>query len=203
MPELNSKQLLQENLNKLLISQLEETINYVHIKYKKYFKEEDVKKVLELMTNNISFNDMNSEDLDSMNQKITQKIIKRQVYNCGIYKNHHSIPVDNKRCHARIWANGYISKDILDLEEEHCDSDNNNTDLNKNISNTGNANNNISDNKYKISFGKRCSRRINANCPHHKYCGHHMKNNPHGDYDSPLKKYQIQNFVKNSKLLSN
>tara|TARA_B100000902_G_C27319587_1_gene923500 strand:+ start:3878 stop:4447 length:570 start_codon:yes stop_codon:yes gene_type:complete len=186
MPQIDSKQLLQENLNKLLINQLEETVNCVHLKYKKYFKEEDVKKVLELMTNNISFNDMNSEDLDSMNQKITQKIIKRQVYNCGIYKNKHSIPEDNERCHSRIWANGYISKQESESNPEN-DSDKNNIDVN---------------NSNKISFGKRCSRRINANCPYHKYCGHHMKNNPHGDYNTPLKKYQTKNFIKHSKLLN-
>ena len=183
MQQIDSKSLLLSNLNKVLINQLEATINHIHHRYKKYFTEEDVKKVLEIINSNITFQDMGPLELEKMNKKITEKIINRQVYNSGIYKNKHSIPEDNERCHARIWANGYINK-----QEEDSNSD---------------ISSDEDDDNTKISFGKRCSRRINSNCPHHKYCGHHMKNNPHGDYDSPLKKYQTLNFIKHSKVLNN
>ena len=196
MPQIDSKSLLLSNLNKVLINHLEATLNHIHHKYKKYFTEEDVKKILEIINSNITFQDMGTLELENMNKKITEKIINRQVYNSGIYKNKHSIPEDNERCHARIWANGYINKQEEDSNSDISSDEEDEEDDNFS-KNDGNSDNT------KISFGKRCSRRINSNCPHHKYCGHHMKNNPHGDYDSPLKKYQTLNFIKHSKVLNN
>jgi hypothetical protein len=196
MPQIDSKSLLLSNLNKILINHLEATINHIHYRYKKYFTEENVKEVLEMVTSNITFQDMGPEELENINKKITKQIIDRQVYNSGIYKNKHSIPEDNERCKARIWANGYVNKqneepnsDVSSDEDKNDDEDDDEDEDNNN------------DNT-KISFGKRCSRRINDNCLHHKYCGHHMKNNPHGDYNSPLKKFQTLNFIKNSKVLN-
>jgi hypothetical protein len=185
MSKLDSKALMLSHLNKVLLDHLEKTVNHIHCKYKKYFTEEDVKEVLEMIKSNITFQDMGPEELEKMNKNIIQNIIERQVYNSGIYKNKHAIPEDNERCHARIWANGYVESQEASFSNDDTDSD---------------EDDNQSANK--ITFGKRCSRRINDICPHHKYCGHHMKNNPHGDYNSPLKKFQTLNFVKNSKVLN-
>lgn len=188
MSQIESKPLLLSNLNKILLQHLEKTIEHIHYKYKKYFTEEDMKNVMQIISSNIDFQDMEQEQLELMNKKITNKIVTRQIYNCGIYKNSHSIPDDNERCHARIWANGYVKSD----EEYQYNNNNNN--------NNDNNSTNIQSN---ITFGKRCSRRINPNCPNSKYCGHHIKNNPHGDYTSSLNKCQTLNFLKNSKLLNN
>ena len=194
MPEVDSKALLVSHLNKVLLDHLEKTVNYIHHKYKKYFTEEDVKEVLEMIKSNITFQDMGDEELEKMNKNVTQKIIERQVYNSGIYKNKHSIPEDNERCHARIWANGYVES-----QEESFSDDDSNSASNQSSNQLSNQSSKEND---KITFGKRCSRRLNNNCPHNKYCGHHMKNNPHGDYNSPLKKFQTLNFIKNSKVIN-
>ena len=191
MTTIESKSLLLSNLNKVLVNHLETTIEHIHCKYKKYFTEHDAKDVMEIITSNINFQDMEKDELELINKKITNKIVSRQIYNSGIYTNKHSIPEDGERCHARIWANGH-----LNLKEDFLNNDDNNQ------TNEDKSKNNNLDVDKNIIFGKRCSRKINSNCPNHKYCGHHMKNNPHGDYNSPLKKYQKQNFIKNSKLFN-
>lgn len=201
MAKLDNKSLMISHLNNILLDHIEKTVSHIHSKYKKYFTEKDVKEVLEMIKSDITFQDMGPEELENMDKKVTKKIIERQVYNSGIYKNKHTIPEDDERCHARIWANGCVESQEDVFSDNDTDSD---EDANKFSDKSSNKSSNKSDNKSnnKITFGKRCSRRINNTCPHHKYCGHHMKNNPHGDYDSPLKKFQTLNFVKNSKALN-
>tara|TARA_Y100000389_G_C17381746_1_gene474750 strand:+ start:148 stop:783 length:636 start_codon:yes stop_codon:yes gene_type:complete len=209
MSKTDSKSLMVSHLNKILLDHLEKTVSHIHSKYKKYFTEKDVKEVLEMIKSDITFQDMGSEELEDMDKKVTKKIIERQVYNSGIYKNKHTIPEDDERCHARIWANGCVEsqEDVFSDDNTDSDEDDNQSadksadksvdkSADKSVDKSANKSNN------KITFGKRCSRRINDTCPHHKYCGHHMKNNPHGDYNYPLKKFQTLNFVKNSKALN-
>ena len=187
---------------KILKSYLDEQIKFllerIHTLYPELFTENDLKKEWKnyqkwkpklsmskpSSNNNSSKSTTNGKTNGKTNQKINSK---------SKSKEHSPIPDEEHRCIARVFDVNkiiykYPNNSIKNLRDKELKTSISISNSNSNKTDLINI-----DKLDKYTFGRRCyGKRVKDG----KYCFVHQRNNPHGDFNTPVAPYLKDHFIK-------
>ena len=111
--------LINSYLQNIILQELKETLEYINVRYPKYFKRKYIDQILEQI--NINIIPITQKRKENNKKKVMRKMLTRSNRNTGIYISTRKKVDNDKRCVARIWANGKIQTSGLhNIFGERC-----------------------------------------------------------------------------------